>query len=539
MAAEKKYRAGIYLRLSREDVAGGGTESNSIRSQREICRAFVRSCGDMDVFDIYVDDGYSGADFDRPEFKRMMEDIKAGKINCVVVKDLSRFGRDYIEAGRLIQKTFPAFHVRFVAVTDRFDSLTADYHETSLVLPVKNFVNDSYCRDISGKVRSQQRVKREKGEFIGAFAVYGYCKDEKNRNRLVPDPYASRIVQHIFEWKLDGMSCFAIAKRLNRMGVLSPMEYKRSTGQNYNTGFAVCVRGAWSAVAVRRILTDELYIGTMVQGKSEKISYKVKRSRKKTKEEWIRVPGMHEPVIAEEDFGRVQQFLATAMRASGGEEKAHAFAGMLFCGGCLGTMARRLNRYRGDEKIDFICSAGNRGMGCARHRISEDGLWDVVWQALNFQISLLMCEEYVCAQTADLTMDFSELELLREETVRLCAEAEKYRRLLGGLDGDLDKGVITVEDHRAFQEIYGEQEARLREAAEKQEERLQKLSREAEEKSARLQCLKKAPQLSERGRDVLLAFVEKIVVCGERRIFIQLRIGDPFGQTKYSGIDMF
>ncbi len=539
MEVRKMYRAGIYLRLSREDAAGGRTESNSIRSQREICRAFVRSCGDMDVYDTYVDDGYSGADFDRPGFKRMMEDIKAGKINCVVVKDLSRFGRDYIEAGRLIQKTFPAFHVRFVAVTDRFDSTTADYHETSLVLPVKNFVNDSYCRDISGKVRSQQRVKREKGEFIGAFAVYGYCKDGRNRNRLVPDPYASRIVQHIFDWKLDGMSCLAIAKRLNRLGVLSPMEYKRSMGQNYSTGFAASVRGAWSSVAVRRILTDEFYIGTVVQGKSEKISYKVKRFRKKAKEEWIRVPGMHEAVVAEEDFERVQQFLATATRASGGEEKAHAFAGILFCGECLGPMARRLNRYRGTEKTDFICSAGNRGEGCGRHRISEDGLWDAVWQALNFQISLLMCEERVRAWTAELQMDDSELGLLGEEIRRLCAEAEKYRLLLCGLDGDLEKGVITAEDCAAFREIYEEQEARMREAAEKQKERLQKLSGEAEQRSALLQRLKKTPRLLGPGRDVLLTFVEKIVVCGERRVFIQMRIREPSGQTKRSGIGMF
>ena len=190
MKTKEFYNAAVYLRLSRDDVSTGDaggknsiangisvangigrTESNSISSQRDMIRSFIRKQDNMEIYDIYVDDGFSGTNFDRPEFKRMMEDIKAGHVNCVIVKDLSRLGRDYIEAGRLIQKTFPAFSVRFIALTDHFDSLTADYNETSLVVPVKNFVNDSYARDISSKVRSHQKVKRENGEFIGAFAV--------------------------------------------------------------------------------------------------------------------------------------------------------------------------------------------------------------------------------------------------------------------------------------------------------------------------------------------------------------------------------
>lgn len=458
----------------------------------------------------------------------MMADIGAEKIDCVVVKDLSRFGRDYIEAGRLIQKTFPAFRVRFIAVTDRFDSLTADYHETSLVLPVKNFVNDSYCRDISGKVRSQQKVRRERGEYIGAFAVYGYRKDEKNKNRLVPDPYASRIVRRMFDWKLEGMSCHAIAERLNDLGVLSPMEYKRSLGQNYSTGFAVHACAAWSAVAVKRILTNEIYTGTMVQGKSEKISYKAKRSRKKAPEEWVRVPGTHEPVVDAEEFQRVQRFLATAMRAGGGEEKAHPFAGLLFCGGCGGTMARRVSRCRGGEKTDFICSAANRGEGCGRHRISAEGLWEVVWRALEFQVRLLLCAERVCALTADLQVDVSDRVVLEQEIARLCAEAERARSLSGGIEEDLRKGVLTAEDGETFREIYEKQYARALEAAGRQRENLQRMIRSEGERAGRLRTLKEAPGPIRPGRTALLAFVEKIVVCEDRRICLELRIRQPF-----------
>ena len=191
---------------------------------------------------IYVDDGYSGTSFERPGFRRMMEDVYAGLVDCIIVKDLSRFGREYIEAGRLIQKIFPALNVRFIAVTDRYDSLTADYNERALVLPVKNFVNDAYCRDISDKVKSHQKIKRENGKFIGAFAVYGYQKDPEDRNHLVPDGYAAGVVRSIFGWRLGGMSATAIAEKLNILGVLSPMEYKRAQGGHYSSGFAAGIQ---------------------------------------------------------------------------------------------------------------------------------------------------------------------------------------------------------------------------------------------------------------------------------------------------------
>lgn len=167
MKARKFYNVAVYLRLSRDDGDTEKAESNSITSQRDLIRGFIRKQDDMEIFDFYVDDGWSGANFDRPAFRRMMGDIEAGRVDCVIVKDLSRLGRDYIGAGRLIQKTFPAKGVRFIAINDNFDSLKADFNEKSLVLPVKNFINDAYCRDISTKVKSQQKTKRESGQYIG------------------------------------------------------------------------------------------------------------------------------------------------------------------------------------------------------------------------------------------------------------------------------------------------------------------------------------------------------------------------------------
>ena len=218
----------------------------------------------------------------------MMKDIEAGRVNCVVVKDLSRFGRDYIEAGRYLEKIFPVLGVRFIALTDHYDSISADTGERQIVIPVKNFINDSYCRDISTKVKSQLAVKRKAGECLSPFAVYGYRKSPENKNKLVVDDYAAEIVRRIFRWKIEGMAVSAIAKKLNELHILSPKEYKKSTGLNYRGGFTGGSGSQWSSSSVKRILTNEVYLGHLLQGKTEKVNYKVKKSVEKPKEEWVR-----------------------------------------------------------------------------------------------------------------------------------------------------------------------------------------------------------------------------------------------------------
>ena len=237
---KKIYHAAIYVRLSKEDgdVAGASkAESNSISNQKELIRDFLKDKEDIVVVSERVDDGYSGSSFERPSFKLMMEDIKKGVVDCVVVKDLSRFGREYIDSGRYIERLFPALGVRFIAVNDGYDSLEGKDQSDEIIIPFKNLINDAYCRDISVKIRSHLEVKRKNGEFIGSFAPYGYQKDEGCRNRLVIDPVAAGIVRDIFRMKLHGMSQDAIAGRLNETGVLSPMEYKSASGSNYRTGF--------------------------------------------------------------------------------------------------------------------------------------------------------------------------------------------------------------------------------------------------------------------------------------------------------------
>lgn len=518
------YQTAIYLRLSRdnEDMDGSAKrESDSISSQRELARSFVRAQPDMELFDIYIDDGYSGANFDRPDFKRMMADIKNGKVNCVVVKDLSRFGRDYIEAGRFIQKTFPAFSVRFIAITDHYDSLTADRNTTSFVIPVKNFVNDSYCQDISEKVKSHQEIKREKGKFIGAFAVYGYQKDRENKNKLVIDGYAAKIVKNIFAWKLDGMSNLAIAKRLNENGIFSPLEYKKSHGEHYATGFQTGIVSKWSAVAIKRILTNEIYTGTMVQGKREKVNYKVGKILEKPESEWCKVEGTHEAIISKEDYQNVQRLLKIDTRAGKGKEKAHMFSGLLFCGDCKEPMARRMNRYQETEKISYICSTRNRSEGCSRHRILEADLKRVVLQIIRLQVALLIDENRQMQYLQTKEMNFEDIVGFEQEMTRLRGEQEKCQKLRAGLYEDLKTGIITQADFQNFSAIYEKKYMETEQAIAKQEELIKKLFYNGVQSGVRLERLKETMQITTLDRDTLLAFVERIEVYEEKRIVIQ------------------
>lgn len=518
------YHTAIYLRLSRddEDIDGSAKrESDSISSQRELARSFVREQPDMELFDIYIDDGYSGANFDRPDFKRMMADIENGNVNCVVVKDLSRFGRDYIEAGRFIQKTFPAFSVRFIAITDHYDSLTADQSTTSLVIPVKNFVNDSYCQDISEKVKSHQKIKREKGKFIGAFAVYGYQKDHEDKNKLVIDEYAAKIVKNIFTWKLDGMSNLAIAKRLNENGIFSPLEYKKSHREHYATGFHAGIVSKWSAVAVKRILTNEIYTGTMVQGKREKVNYKVDKILEKPESEWFKVEGTHEAIVSKEDYQNVQRLLKVDTRAGKGKEKAHMFSGLLFCGDCKEPMVRRMNRYKGTEKIYYICSTRNRSEGCSRHSISEADLKKVVFRIIQSQVELLIDVNRQMQYLQTKEMNFEDVVGFDKEITRLRNEQEKYLELRAGLYEDLKTGIITQTDFKNFSAIYEKQYVETEKALTRQEDMLKKLFYNGVQSGVKLERLKETMQITTLDRDTLLAFVDRIEVYEEKKVSVQ------------------
>ena len=339
-----KYKATAYIRLSYTDDRS--SESDSVSKQRKLIENFVQHNPDIEVVSEKIDDGYSGIIFDRPAFKEMMQDVTDSNINCVIVKDLSRLGREYIETGRYLRRVFPAYGVRFIAITDNIDTA----HESSgddLTVSVKNIMNEAYCRDISIKTRTSLDVKRRNGDFVGAFTVYGYMKSEDNKNQLVPDPYAARVVRDIFRMRLEGASALRIARELNRLGILSPLAYKKNNGLPYaKKGYADKEDCKWSATTIIRILQDETYTGTLVQGKQGTPHYKIKQMEQRPESEWIRIPDAHEALIAKQDFELVQRIRNLDTRTAPKEDTVYLFSGVLICGCCGNRMTRKTNRVK-------------------------------------------------------------------------------------------------------------------------------------------------------------------------------------------------
>lgn len=342
------YRTGIYLRLSQgdEDIDGlEKKESNSISNQKLLLEGFIGANDDLKLVDIFIDDGYSGSNFDRPEFQRMMASMKAGKLDCIIVKDLSRLARERIGADELIQKTFKKYNVRFIAVSEGYDSLTASSSETHTIIPFKNLLNEQYNGDTSMKVRTSQGILRRNGLFIGAFAPYGYQKAEDNKNHLVPDPYAAGVVQGIFAKKLSGMSASGIARILNKNGVLAPSEYKAKCGEKYSTSFKGAGQSKWSAQTVSRILKNVVYIGTLAQGKRTTVSHKVKKEIAVPECDWVVVENAHEAIISRMDFDAVQILMSRDTIAVAGKNESYMYAGILYCGDCGSSMVHRKESY--------------------------------------------------------------------------------------------------------------------------------------------------------------------------------------------------
>ena len=543
----RHFYAAMYLRLSREDSDVGTTadtgsagnaeatfraESNSIGSQRELIRSFIREQEDIELFDCYADDNYSGSNFERPEFKRMISDITAGRVNCVIVKDLSRFGRDYIETGRYLDQVFPALGVRFIALTDRYDSFSADAGERNIVLPVKNFINDSYCRDISTKVKSQLAIKRRKGECLAAFAVYGYRKSAEDRNRLLVDDYAAGIVRRIFAWKIEGMAVSAIAEKLNGLHILSPKEYKKSLGLNYRGGFTRGSDSRWSSPSVRRILTNEVYLGHLVQGRTERVNYKVKKCVEKPKEEWIRVENTHEPIISADDFTIVQNLLKADGRISPEKKEISPFMGLLFCGDCREQMVRRVNRYKGTEKIYYICSTKNRGEGCSRHSIEETVLKELTGTAIRRYANDFLDQEQLFAQAKEREANLQAVISYNKEIARLKKEQDKYYSLCAGLYEDLGTGVITREE---FERLHGEFQRKaksLSASEEKQEQLVREMFKSGVLSAGRLASFKDSLELKEIDRHTLASLVKRIWVYEGKRIEIEFYFTDQYQAMK-------
>ena len=432
----------MYLRLSRED--GDSSESNSISNQRQIIKSYAKE-NDIKLSYEYVDDGFSGSNFDRPHFKNMIDDLNKGKFNIIIVKDLSRFGRDYIESGKYLQKVFPEKGVRFISVNDNYDSENADMSDTHLILPIRNFINDSYCRDISMKVKSSKEVKRKNGEFIGAFAPFGYKKDDKDKHKLVIDKEVSHIIERIFNMKIEGYSSKAIADFLNSIGTITPSKHKENNGDNFNTGFVV-KNAKWDAKMINRIISNKVYIGVLEQGKTTKLNYKSKKEIDVSKEDWIVIQNAHEPIISKSIYLLANKMLLRDVKQS--KDKPCILSGMLYCKDCGSPMVRRKVKAKDGYNIFYICSEYNNTGDCSRHSIKEEYIIKATIHALNDYLSKYneLLEKVSAIDVSKLTLkvDFESLK----------AEKKKYERLRQSLYMDLEEELITTEEFEKFRNNY-------------------------------------------------------------------------------------
>lgn len=533
--------AAKYLRLSVED--GDKAESESIVNQSILIDNYMKSITDITIVETFKDDGFSGTDFNRPGFQAMIEAIKNKEINCIIVKDLSRFGREHIDVDRYIQKVFPQLGVRFIAINDNYDSETANIMDTHLVLPVKSFVNDTYCRQNSQKVRSHLSAKRNIGEYVGNYVSYGYKKCNNNKSQIEIDPIAAKYVRNIFSWKLEGMSNQMIADKLNGLGVLAPADYKRANGVNFKSSFQTHLASKWSAVAIIRILKNPIYYGVLQQGKSQRINYKVKVQRALPKEEWVVFENHHQGIVTKEEFETVQMLLAKDTRIAPGEGKLYMFGGLLTCGDCGSNLIRRINSYKGEKTIFYICSSYNKKKDqCSRHSIREDVLIKLVTDSLKIYCEMTDAIRSAVKYLKENSFDTQTLIHHDELVLELRNKVNKYYKLLHSLSGNLANGIISKEDYILLREKYQSEIKNLEANIEKQEEYIEDLLENKLMCEEWTKTFLEKPSLGNLDRDMLLQYVEKIKVFEDKKIeiiyrfqdelIVAARLAEQIGKTK-------
>lgn len=361
----QKYKVAGYVRLSKEDKIKD--ESNSITNQKEIITSYIKENEDLELIDFYIDNGYSGTTFDRPDYKRMFNDLVSGKVNTVIVKDLSRFGRNHVESDNYIENILPGYNVRFISIIDDIDSLNKNNSTDSVLIPLKNLMNDQYAKDISVKVRSTLKMKQLNGEFIGVTAPYGYLKNPKDKHKFIIDKEASYIVKKIFNMALLGKSRKEIAEHLNNKNVLTPSLYKLS---KENTNNEELIRSKkWNAEIVNRILRNETYTGTLIQNIKTKLNYRTDKLIDVNKDEWIITKNHHEPIINKDKFDEVQQILNRKIKVNKNDD-IDLFSGYLKCSHCGSNLTIKKSK----NQIYYYCGSYIKDKSCLKYSINKKNL---------------------------------------------------------------------------------------------------------------------------------------------------------------------
>ena len=507
------YHVALYIRLSKEDESAG--PSQSVQNQESLLREFVQQHR-LSVFDTYVDDGWSGTNFDRPNFQRMIGDIETKKVNMVITKDLSRLGRDYIMTGHYMERYFPEHRVRYISLLDGID--TGVDSTANDITPFRAIMNDMYAKDISKKIKSVKRDKQRKGQFIGGKPMYGYKMHPTEKNKIVIDEEVAPIVRRIFALALSGISCRKIATTLNEEGIPTPSAYcgwkARNTGP---------YSGQWSSERISEMLKNETYIGNMVQGRMVKISYKSKKCLRQSPENWVVVEGTHEPIIDSETFQKVQR-LINSRKHTRSRTYDFLLKGLIFCHECGYPMAV-INRKNaaGEDRLFFVCRTYQRftkaGV-CTCHSIKEETVNEAVLAKVRED-----CQAYLDPERL---RPIAEEEVEKAKKAAKCkAEIQSLQSKITAMTTKLDQmymdrlnGLLPEED---FQRIY--QKVKMDRTV--LEDRLKNLQNQldqpvsAEEKARSL--VKQFLDSALTSRELLVSLIERVELTEEKEIIIKFR----------------
>ena len=450
-----KWSVGEYNRLSKED--GDKPESDSIQNQHSINQKhleYLREQGEqIESVTVYSDDGYAGGNFKRPRYQALIRDIESGKINCIIFKDNSRLGRNYPELGRLMEDYFPQKGVRVISVLNNLDSVKDPRGYCSAIVSFSNIVNDDYIRQLSIKIKCTLTMKRERGEFIGNYAPFGYQKDPADRHRLVVDEEQAEIVRKIFDWYEDGMSASSIAKRLNAMQIMTPGDFKIRDGCK---SFITHDRNssklhAWTTTTIATILKNEVYIGNMVQGKHKSVSYRSKKMMLTDESEWTVVEGTHAPIISDEQFAIIHERFARRTRISPGKTHVYPLSGLVSCGAC----GHRMNRVVSQGYARYRCMTRTYAPDkCQCPSIKEEYLEELILQTLQSLIARLVDVKAVI----DAARQFKTINGAKNEYMLALNKAKREQERLQDaqfhLYDDLQSGLIPKTQYLQFQKRY-------------------------------------------------------------------------------------
>ncbi len=531
-SARKIYKTAAYVRLSVEDSGKPGADT--IEGQKALLTSFIESKSDMELVALFCDNGRTGTDFDRPQFEKMMEEVRKGRVNCIVVKDLSRFGRNYKETGKYLERIFPFLGVRFIAVNDNFDTLTAERTQDGYIVPLKNLINEVYSKDISKKIDAALSVKQRNGEFIGAWAPYGYRKDPDNKHHLVINEETAPTVRQIFKWRSEGISVVQIGRKLNNAGILSPSAYLYETGEVKTEKYKGVL---WHTQIIKSILAHPVYIGHMVQGRKKQSFYEGKRQTYVDEANWIIVRNTHEPIIDEETFETVQQI--AKQKKSEYHERLGKFAhlehsenilqGLIWCPNCKRPLVRYKNVSHGKKLwYTYICpSHTDDPTRCSFVSIREDELNEVLFTAIQSQIQIATDLEDV-VKRLNTQPDF------RRQRSDATAKLEAAKRILKRSQSLYDSLYQNYVEQLMTEQEYVTLKARYKAEAEEAERLIAVLEQEQRESNV-YTCENRfltefRPFI---GTDTLTkemasALVERIYVDADKNIDIRLRYRDEY-----------